>query len=83
MAKRILVPLDRSEQAEAVLPIVAKDVLAVGPAGAGILRSAMAAGGLAAALALTHVPITRHAGLPPTRGEKWVLSQWVRSKAPG
>lgn len=52
-----------SASVTAVLPIVAKDVLAVGPAGAGILRSAMAAGGLAAALALTHVPITRHAGL--------------------
>ncbi len=23
---------------------------------------------------------TRHAGLPPTRGRKWVLSQWMRSK---
>ncbi|HYX47263.1 MAG TPA: 2OG-Fe(II) oxygenase [Sphingomicrobium sp.] len=23
---------------------------------------------------------TRHAGLPPTSGRKWVLSQWVRSK---
>jgi prolyl 4-hydroxylase len=23
---------------------------------------------------------TRHAGLPPTRGRKWVLSQWIRSK---
>lgn len=22
---------------------------------------------------------TRHAGLPPTRGRKWILSQWVRS----
>jgi hypothetical protein len=22
-----------------------------------------------------------HAGLPPTRGEKWVLSQFVRSRA--
>jgi prolyl 4-hydroxylase len=21
-----------------------------------------------------------HAGLPPTRGEKWVLSQWVRDR---
>jgi len=21
---------------------------------------------------------TRHAGMPPTRGEKWILSQWVR-----
>lgn len=46
----------------AVLPIIAKDVLAVGPAGAGILRSAMAAGGLTAALAMTHIPITRRAG---------------------
>ncbi len=25
-------------------------------------------------------PRTVHAGLPPTSGEKWVLSQWVRSK---
>jgi hypothetical protein len=25
---------------------------------------------------------SRHAGCPPTRGEKWVFSQWVRSKAP-
>ncbi|MDP3803080.1 2OG-Fe(II) oxygenase [Brevundimonas sp.] len=24
---------------------------------------------------------TRHAGLPPTRGEKWVLSQWLRGRA--
>lgn len=23
---------------------------------------------------------TRHAGLPPTRGRKWVLSQWIRNK---
>lgn len=23
---------------------------------------------------------TRHAGLPPTRGRKWVLSQWIRTK---
>lgn len=23
---------------------------------------------------------TRHAGLPPTRGRKWVLSQWMRSQ---
>jgi hypothetical protein len=22
--------------------------------------------------------LTRHAGLPPTRGEKWLLSQWIR-----
>ncbi|MBA3576685.1 MAG: 2OG-Fe(II) oxygenase [Sphingomonas sp.] len=23
---------------------------------------------------------TRHCGLPPTRGQKWVLSQWIRNK---
>lgn len=27
-------------------------------------------------------PRTRHAGLPPTAGEKWVLSQWLRGRAP-
>ncbi len=27
-------------------------------------------------------PSTRHAGLPPTRGGKWVLSQWLRGRAP-
>ncbi len=26
-------------------------------------------------------PRTLHAGLPPTRGEKWLFSQWVRNKA--
>lgn len=46
----------------AVLPIIAKDVLDVGPAGAGTLRSVMAAGGLATALAMTHLPIKRQAG---------------------
>lgn len=25
-------------------------------------------------------PATRHAGLPPTSGEKWVLSQWLRGR---
>lgn len=25
---------------------------------------------------------TRHAGLPPTKGEKWLLSQWLRGRAP-
>ena len=25
---------------------------------------------------------TRHAGMPPTSGEKWVLSQWLRGRAP-
>lgn len=28
-------------------------------------------------------PNTRHAGVAPTRGEKWVLSQWVRNKPQG
>ena len=23
-----------------------------------------------------------HAGLPPTRGEKWLLSQWIRNRTP-
>lgn len=27
-------------------------------------------------------PLTRHAGLPPTSGEKWILSQWMRPRAP-
>lgn len=26
-------------------------------------------------------PLTLHAGLPPTRGHKWLLSQWIRDKA--
>lgn len=26
-------------------------------------------------------PRTRHAGLPPASGEKWLLSQWVRARA--
>jgi hypothetical protein len=46
----------------AMLPIFARDVLDVGPAGAGFLRSAMAFGGLAAVLALVRVPVERHAG---------------------
>jgi prolyl 4-hydroxylase len=25
-------------------------------------------------------PMSLHAGQPTTRGEKWVLSQWIRSK---
>ena len=25
-------------------------------------------------------PLTQHAGLPPTRGRKWVLSQWLRNR---
>jgi hypothetical protein len=26
-------------------------------------------------------PLSLHAGLPPTSGEKWVLSQWIRDRA--
>jgi prolyl 4-hydroxylase len=26
-------------------------------------------------------PLTRHAGLPPTSGEKWILSQWIRDRS--
>lgn len=28
-------------------------------------------------------PATRHAGLSPTSGEKWILSQWIRTPPPG
>ncbi len=28
-------------------------------------------------------PKSQHAGCPPTLGEKWVFSQWVRDRAPG
>lgn len=28
-------------------------------------------------------PLTLHAGLPPTKGEKWIFSQWIRDRAPG
>ena len=27
-------------------------------------------------------PMTLHAGLPPTIGEKWLLSQWIRDRVP-
>jgi len=27
-------------------------------------------------------PLTMHAGRPPTRGEKWILSQWIRDRSP-
>lgn len=27
-------------------------------------------------------PLTLHAGLPPTRGEKWIFSQWIRNRPP-
>ena len=28
-------------------------------------------------------PLTIHAGRPPTRGEKWIFSQWIRDRVPG
>jgi prolyl 4-hydroxylase len=27
-------------------------------------------------------PLTLHAGTPPTAGEKWIFSQWIRDRAP-
>ena len=27
-------------------------------------------------------PLTLHAGRPPTSGEKWILSQWIRERPP-
>jgi MFS family permease len=46
----------------ALLPIFAKDILEVGPSGAGLLRSAMAAGAVLSALVLTQVAPTRGVG---------------------
>jgi MFS family permease len=48
--------------AVALLPIFAKDVLEVGPAGLGLLRSAPAVGALATALWIARRPIERRAG---------------------
>ncbi len=28
-------------------------------------------------------PLTTHAGSPPKSGEKWIISQWIRDRAPG
>lgn len=48
----------------ALLPIYARDILAVGPSGLGIMRSGIAAGAVAMALVLAHLPARRqpHAG---------------------
>lgn len=27
-------------------------------------------------------PLTLHAGTPPTKGEKWIFSQWIRDRSP-
>jgi MFS family permease len=48
--------------AYALLPVFAKDILGVGPAGLGLLRTAPAAGAFLAALAIARFPIRRHAG---------------------
>lgn len=45
-----------------LLPVYAIDILDVGAAGAGFLRSAMAAGSLATGLALTLITMDRHVG---------------------
>jgi len=48
--------------ATALLPIYAKDILATGPWGLGILRAAPAVGALVVGLALAHWPLERHVG---------------------
>ena len=48
--------------AVALLPVFARDVLEVGPAGLGVLRAAPAVGALVAAAVLTRRPIRRNAG---------------------
>ncbi|MBX3540180.1 MAG: MFS transporter [Chelatococcus sp.] len=48
--------------ATALLPIYASDILHIGPAGLGLLRSAPAVGAAAMALVLAHHPIARNAG---------------------
>jgi MFS family permease len=48
--------------ATALLPIFARDILAVGPAGLGLLRSAPALGALATGLILTRRPPQHHVG---------------------
>ena len=46
----------------ALLPIFAKDILEVGPAGLGLLRAGPAIGALLMALVLARFPVRRHAG---------------------
>ncbi len=48
--------------ATALLPIYAKDILHVGPAGLGALRAAPAVGALACSMALAHWPLRRRVG---------------------
>jgi MFS family permease len=46
----------------ALLPVFAKDILEVGPAGLGILRAAPAVGALCSAIVMTRWPVRRRAG---------------------
>lgn len=48
--------------ATALLPIYARDILAAGPIGLGLLRSAPAAGALITSIVLSHYPVERHIG---------------------
>ncbi len=48
--------------AVALLPIFARDILAVGPSGLGLLRSAPAAGALITAVVLSNHPVERYIG---------------------
>jgi len=48
--------------AVALIPIFAKDILKVGPEGAGILRAAMAVGAISMAVFLAHKPLGKGAG---------------------
>ena len=48
--------------AVALLPVFAKDILEVGPAGLGLLRTAPAIGSFLAALAIARYPVRRRAG---------------------
>jgi len=48
--------------AVALMPVFAKDILHVGPEGAGMLRAAMAVGAIAMALFLAHRPLSKSAG---------------------
>jgi MFS family permease len=48
--------------ATALLPVFARDILAVGPVGLGLLRSAPAVGSILSALWLASHPLRRHAG---------------------
>ena len=48
--------------ATALLPIFARDILAAGPVGLGLLRSAPAVGALISAIVLSRYPVERHIG---------------------